>query len=119
MLLLENATNGDAIAISEYEPEGPVEITLTIPKEVLNKYSNLVLLHIKDDGSVEKVDFTYVSSDKVKFQADEFSYYAFAGTEKVTSPSTGDSNNILLWSLLMIVALAGAVTLVSGRKRYQ
>ena len=119
MLLLESASNGDAVSVSEYELTGPVEITLTIPSDVSKKFDNLVLLHIKDDGTVEKVDFTYVSTNKVKFQADGFSYYAFAGTEKATSPATGDSNQIFLWSAMMVVALVGATTVVIKKRKYQ
>ena len=61
----------------------------------VKKYVKLVLLHVKDDGSVEVIPFTMGQNNVVTFKADEFSYYAFAGVEKqpVTDSEVTDTNN--------------------------
>ncbi len=130
MVIREFATNGDAIEETEHKLEGTVEITIDIPQTVINTLENIVLLHIKDDGSVEEVPFTREAGNKARFKADGFSYYVFAGTEKVaadnntgntteniTQKPSGDTNATVFWMATMLIACAGAAYVLVEKKR--
>ena len=122
----------EAIKETEHEPEGKVRVTVEIPKTVIENYENIILLHIKDDGSVEEVPFTYVNGTQARFDTDGFSYYVFVGSEKpvvdnttntdtkdttpTTSAKTGDENSALVWGAIMMLAMV-SVILVVVRKR--
>ena len=123
---------GEKIADAEFKLQGEVEIKLQLPKELVTKYEKLVLLHVKDDGSVEVVPFTMDKNNIVTFKADEFSYYAFAGVEKqsvtndnvtntnnstATSPKTGDNNMTALWMLITMCATFAVVVLVVKKQK--
>jgi len=127
MLLREATENGDLIEETEFELQGSVEIKLQLSDELVEKYENLVLVHVKDDGTVEVVPYTIDENNVVTFTATSFSYYTFVGTEKApvqedtnkpgsTSPVTGDSNSIVLW-LAIAVLMVGVVVVVRRRQR--
>ena len=98
---------------------------------MVKNYENIVLLHVKDDGSVEVVPYTKGDNNMITFDADGFSYYAFAGTPKVvsdnttnqpgtnkpgtTSPETGDKTLTVLWSTLAVFGLLAVVILLVMR----
>ncbi len=91
MLLREETKNGEPIADAEHKLEGEVEIKLQLPKQLIKKYENLVLLHVKDDNTAEEVPYTIDENNVVTFKATGFSYYVFAGTEiKPVSPDNSD-----------------------------
>lgn len=127
IVLREFATNGDSIKEKEHEPQGNLTVTVEIPDKVLKLFDNIVLLHVKDDGSVEEIPFTYVGGNKAKFQTNGFSYYVFAGTEKVvdvpnhtpatpSSPQTGDYGYATTWGMLFIAVGVCIVTVFVKRK---
>jgi len=134
ILIREFATNGEAIKEKEHELEEDATVTVTvqIPKTVIELFENIILLHVKDDGTIEEVPFSYVNGDKAKFTTGGFSYYVFVGTEKVveeapqntpqstpsTSPKTGDYNHTAVWTIVALVALAGVVTVITKKRRY-
>ena len=134
MILREVLDNPDKdlVADTEFKLEGEVEIKLQLPEELVMKYEKLVLLHVKDDGSVEVIPFTMGQDNVVTFKADEFSYYAFAGVEKQpvtdsgvantnnntsTSPKTGDNGMASLWVLMAVCALFAMVVLVAKKQK--
>ena len=133
LILRETQEDGDFIAETELEMEGKVKVSLPLATELLEKYVNLTLLHIKDDGSVEIVPFE-LKNGKAIFEASEFSYYTFVGTEKTDvdenvddktdkedndsqSPQTGDNSNLLLWIALLFVSGSCLTICVVGKKR--
>jgi len=136
LILRETTTDGEVIGETELKLNGKVKVTVTVPEEVINTLENIKLLHIKDDGTVEIVPFT-LKDGKATFEATEFSYYTFVGTEKASgeqggptvddnnngdtgnSPQTGDNSNLILWIAVMFVsasALAG-LTVYTKRKK--
>jgi len=108
LMLREKDQNGDAIAETELDLNGTVKVTIPVPTDVLEKLTDVKLVHIKDNGEVELIPFT-LANGKATFEAKEFSYYTFIGTEKVPagdsnvennitpSPQTGDYDNMFLW----------------------
>ena len=119
LILRETSAGGDVIAERELELEGKVKVTLPLAKELLEEYTDLTLLHIKDDGSVEIIPFT-LKNGKATFEASGFSYYTFVGTEKIDkidSPKTGDDSNLLLWIALLFVSGSCLVVCTVGKKR--
>ncbi len=128
LILRETTTTGEKVAETELKLEGKVKVTVPVPAIVTEKFENIKLIHVKDDGSVEFVPFT-MKDGLASFEATGFSYYTFVGTEKVvetptttTAPATsatvptGDSTGIL-WSVTgLVVALAGMM-IVSSKRR--
>ena len=129
----------------KYEPDGAVQVTVQVPKSVLEGYENIVLLHIKDDGTIEVVPFELNSGDKATFKTDGFSYYVFVGTEKATdksvqpatpnndastdnsvqttqpvtqTPKTGDSSFTTLWLVMMLCALMGILVAIGKKNKF-
>ena len=129
----------------KYEPDGTVEVTVQVPKNVLEGYENIVLLHIKDDGTIEVVPFELNSGDKATFKTDGFSYYVFVGTEKTVdnqvqtvpsnnnkttddstqtvspvtqAPKTGDSSFTALWLVVMLFALMGILVAIGKKNKF-
>lgn len=130
MLLREETSNGDVVVETEFELQGSVEIKIQLSDELVDNYENLVLVHVKDDGTVEVVPYTIDENNVVTFVANGFSYYTFVGTEKApvedsedtnqqgpTSPTTGDASSIVLWVALAVVALGAAVVVIRRRQR--
>lgn len=116
LILREQATNGELISEKEFELEGTVQVTIPVPSDLLTKYENLQLVHIKDDGTAEILPFT-LEDGKATFTTDGFSYYTFVGTEKApatsepgpATPNTGDNNRGILCYALMMMLAAGVV----------
>lgn len=126
----------------KYEPDGAVKVTVQVPKNVLEAYENIILLHVKDDGTIEVVPFELGEGNKATFKTDGFSYYVFVGTEKILvdnntesgnvtqttppktqepttqAPKTGDSSLVVLWVIAMLCALTGIIVVTGNKKRY-
>ncbi len=94
LLLRETADNGDLIRETELDLNGTVKVTIPVPTEVFEKLSDIKLVHIKDDGTTELVEFT-LEDGKATFEATGFSYYTFVGTEiePVEDSDVNDVNN--------------------------
>lgn len=126
MILSETTDNGDAIADEKFDLQGEVEIKLQLSKTLAEKYENLVLLHIKDDGSVEVIPFVMDENGVVIFKATDFSYYTFSGVEKQPAsnenvadtkkddtssvPKSGDHQ--VVWAWVFLAVCSGAVMLI-------
>ncbi len=125
LVLRDIATDGSIIQETEYEPNGKVKVTMEIPKNLLEKFENIQLIHFLDDGTVEVLDYV-LNGTTVTFETDKFSYYAFAGTKipdqkpnTGSSPQTGDSSNMFSWMMIMaaaVCAVAGTVVVRKKRK---
>ncbi len=94
LLLRETADNGDLIRETELDLNGTVKVTIPVPTEVFEKLSDIKLVHIRDDGTTELVEFT-LEDGKATFEATGFSYYTFVGTEiePVEDSDVNDVNN--------------------------
>ena len=119
------------------ETDKKVKIAFELPESLKNKDANVDRTYgimRNHDGKVEMLDATY--SEKtglITFETDKFSTYAVVyrdtvntdsenankpedtvDTEETTeTPKTGDSSNVMLWSVLCLAALAT----VAVRKR--
>ena len=78
----ETTKDGSALADQKVDFNGEVTITLPAPKEILEAENEVYLFHVKDDGSVEKVEYT-LKNGVVTFIANGFSYYVFADMSDV------------------------------------
>jgi hypothetical protein len=78
----ETTKDGSALADQKVDFNGEVTITLPAPKEILEAENQVYLFHVKDDGSVEKVEYT-LKNGVVTFSANGFSYYVFADMSDV------------------------------------
>ena len=134
LILRETSDNGDVIAETKLVLTGDVKVTIPVPTDLTENLTDLKLLHIEDDGTVEIVPFT-LSGGKATFETDGFSYYTFVGTEKTTnegtnnqtpsnnetdkSPATGDNSKITFWSFVAVISLAVLCTtaIVSKKKK--
>ena len=134
LILRETSDNGDVIAETKLVLTGNVKVTIPVPTDLTENLTDLKLLHIEDDGTVEIVPFT-LSGGKATFETDGFSYYTFVGTEKTTnegtnnqtpsnnetdkSPATGDNSKITFWSFVAVISLAVLCTtaIVSKKKK--
>jgi|GEM_PF-2810027 len=57
----------------EYEPEGPVDVKITLNKENFSTGDDVTILHIKDDNSVETLESTVDESNATTISTDSFS----------------------------------------------
>ena len=131
LILRETASNGDVLAEKELELEGKVKVTLPLAQNILEKYVDLTLLHIGNDGTIEIVPFD-IKGGKAIFEASDFSYYTFVGTEKTVSsgdmdnevedsnsqyPQTGDGINLCVWAALLFVSGSCLTIYIVNKKR--
>ena len=93
--------------------------TITVPF-ANPKNLKLEVHRVEADGSLKLMNSTY-KNGMISWVTDGHSYYmvteegtAKAATEK-TTPKTGDTNNMIPWSVLLLGA-AGAVTLIRRKK---
>ena len=78
--------------LGEVEPSE--EVNLYFDKIDLSKWKNPVLYHIKDNGTVEEITFTYDTAKKhIQCETDSFSQYVFAGEPVVQQPSGGTTTD--------------------------
>ncbi len=88
--LHEKDTDGDVVNVEKFElAEGSqVKVTIPVPQGLKDMYDILKLIHVKDDGTAEEVDYDPVGNDMVTFIADGFSYYTFVGANKEETTTT-------------------------------
>ena len=129
-LMLREISDGDQVPIAETELElnGTVKVTIPVPTDVLEKLTDVKLVHIKDNGEAELIPFS-LANGKATFEAKEFSYYTFIGTEKAStndstvgnnntnSPQTGDAVNMFFWIALLFVSGTCFTAYVVFKKR--
>lgn len=107
--------NGSVVKLDN----GKVKITLAEDTSVDLSKVDAIVYHIKDDGTVEKMD-TSVVDGKVVFEATGFSPYMVvyepkaetAETPATGTPATGDMNAIAIYAWLAFMAIAAIAGLV-------
>ena len=108
-LVGDNATIATMVDISVPAGTGSAEFTLEIPSLVSGQ--SVTVLHLKKDGSVEKLPVSSVKNGSVTFTMT--SYSPVAVVVNAAAPKTGEVNTMLI----MIIAMAGiAGAVVCGRK---
>ena len=120
-ILRETTTNGENIRDEEFKLAGKVKVTIPVPADMMEKFDNLKLIHVKDDGSVEVVPFA-MNGNFASFEATGFSYYTFTGTEKTVAengknPTTGDFFPILWIGMASMSILIGTAVMVEKQKK--
>ncbi len=120
-ILREKDVNGDTVADSDYDFDGTAKVTLPISKSLLNSLDNMKLVCIDANGVAVEVAYT-IEDGKAVFEASEFGYYAFVGTEKAASgaegdksPQTGETNHIAI--VFVVLSLVASAVVVFGRKK--
>lgn len=105
-------TNGsDATKVKEL-PNGKIEITITIPKELQKPERSFGVIRVHDKRA-DLLDAKVDSKNKLTFETDCFSTYAIIYQDKssqdndkdTTVPNTGDTNDVWFCYLLMMAAL--------------
>lgn len=122
VLNLQMTKNGVA-----YQPNGKLLVTVEVPQNVLNDYTDVKLMHVKADGSGEVVEYA-LNGTKATFEADGLDYYTFVGVAKTTggstaggengnkSPLSGDSGMPALVTAVSLSALLGAALLLNKKR---
>ncbi|MGN1320828.1 MAG: hypothetical protein ACI4U6_06910, partial [Acutalibacteraceae bacterium] len=82
----------DNIQDSEIEPEGTIRVTIEVPANLFENFTNVKLLHFLDDGSIEEVVYT-LNGTKATFETDSLSYFAFVGTPVEENNNNNNNNN--------------------------
>ena len=82
----------DNIQDSEIEPEGTIRVTIEVPANLFEDFTNVKLIHFLDDGSIEEVIYT-LNGTKATFETDSLSYFAFVGTPVEDNSSNNNNNN--------------------------
>ena len=87
--LHEKDTDGDVVNVEEFKlAEGSkVKVTIPVPQGIKDMYDILKLIHVKDDGTAEEVDYE-LKNDMATFIAEGFSYYTFVGANKEETTTT-------------------------------
>ena len=110
-----------------YQPNGKLLVTVEVPQNVLNDYTDVKLMHVKADGSGEVVEYA-LNGTKATFEADGLDYYTFVGVAKTTggstaggedgnkSPLSGDSGMPALVTAVSLSALLGAALLLNKKR---
>ncbi len=120
---------------TEYNPNidpytQSIDVYWTIPQEVRNRFTDLQVYHIGNDGNVSLLYSEYTSPDQLMFQTASFSDFVVVGTAVEgsvggdgyyggdfggVSPGTGESTTTMAVSILFMVA-AAYVMFSSARK---
>ena len=113
--------SGKSITVKENQPisvnDKTVTITLTLPENfVIPEGCKVQIEHVKEDGTKYVYD-AKVDGNKITFEnPNGFSTFTVQ-TVETDAPKTGDTNQVILWSVLMIAAACGAgYVVVSNRK---
>lgn len=104
-----NATIASMVDISVPAGTGKASFTLGVPSLVSGQ--SVTVLHLKSDGSIEKLPVSAVSNGSVTFTMT--SYSPVAVVVNATAPVTGEAN----MAVILVIALAGiAGAVVCGTK---
>ena len=117
LLLMANISLHDLIADKDWEPGTPV--TVRIPAPDMAGFDGAVIVHQKDDGSIEYIEAA-VEDGMLVFTASSFSNYGVAGYKGRSPLELGDTTDMgwLIWAGIGVVLLAALVALLAVyRKR--
>ena len=104
-----NATIASMVDISVPAGTGEASFTLGVPSLVSGQ--SVTVLHLKSDGSIEKLPVSAVSNGSVTFTMT--SYSPVAVVVNATAPVTGEAN----MAVILVIALAGiAGAVICGTK---
>ena len=76
LLMMADISLYDMVNDTEYKPGEPVEVRIPTPD--MEGYDGVVIVHKKDDGTIEYIEATLEDGELV-FTATSFSYYGVAG----------------------------------------
>ena len=116
LLMMVDISLYDLINDTEYEPGQPVTVRLPAPD--MSGYDGVVIIHQKDDGTIEYIEAA-VEGDELVFTATSFSSYGIVGyngrspLELVSAPDLG----WLIWAGAGIVLIAALIVLLVLQKR--
>ena len=94
---------------------GKVRITLAKDDSIDYSKVDVLVYHIKDDGSVEKMDVT-VTDGKVTFDTTSFSPFMVVYEPKA-DVATGDSSAVAMYALLALMAVLAMMGMVYADKK--
>lgn len=72
---------------TEFKLDGTVKLTVPIDSKTLNKYKDISLVLVADDGTAELLNYT-IKDGKAIFETQGFGYFAFVGREKTADDLT-------------------------------
>ena len=137
-LKLKNAYTDELIGYDSFPTEG-VTFFLECPSGVEPKVENFIVTHLITSEGHEKYGETETLDILEVFKGDDGKYYLkikatsfspiaiayevdiindnISGSEAgTTAPNTGDSNNMLLWSIIAVAAIAGVTVVLKKYK---
>ena len=116
----EVATLGEVSVVAK-----PIAFTIHIPDELWDEREFFIIrVHENENGVLEEkqLPLKRVAEDTYEFETDKFSTYALASKTLTTtentplSPTTGDASNVMLWSLVILIACGSAITIIYRKK---
>ena len=101
-----------------------IAIKMTLPKELLTADDTMTrtysVLRIHD-GKVEAVATEFdAKTGALTFETDRFSTYAVVYKDvsvEIEVPSTGDTSNLVLWAVVMVLAVGATAAVVAYKKK--
>ena len=101
-----------------------IAIKMTLPKELLTADDTMTrtysVLRIHD-GKVEAVATEFdAKTGALTFETDRFSTYAVVYKDvpvEIEGPSTGDTSNLVLWAVVMVLAVGATAAVVAYKKK--
>ena len=124
--LFKKVGSNDATKVTE--TNGKVKASIVIPESLWKSGRTFEIIRVHD-GVATAIVGTYDENTHVfTFETDKFSTYALAykdsavagsttNSTQSTSPKTGDSNDVRVWYLLLIVSLGGLGFLGLSKKK--
>ena len=94
------------------QPNGMVKVKIPMP-ENSDRYEQLTVVYIEDDGSVTKLVTTVTDDGMFEFETGHFSLYAIVGVSR----SNAFNPVFIIIPALVIFLAAGAVIIVTIRKK--
>lgn len=94
------------------QPNGMVKVKIPMP-ENSDRYEQLTVVYIEDDGSVTKLVTTVTDDGMFEFETDHFSLYAIVGVSR----SNAFNPLLIIIPALVIFLAVGTVIIVTIRKK--
>lgn len=113
----------DLLGNTQWEPEDLVRVS--VPNMDLGEYENAVIVHLKDDGSMEFID-AHIAGQNLEFDTDQFSRFGIAGYHGSMEElmQSEDTSGKTVWMYLIpgacaaaLLIILGAVRLTTGKKK--
>ncbi|MBR6917000.1 MAG: hypothetical protein IKN38_02335 [Clostridia bacterium] len=119
------------------EAGGKVRVTIPVEEDVLKNYEDIELIHIKSDGTSEKIPFEK-TDDGIVFETDDLNDFILVGKKKAEtptptpsgntddgankddsakSPTTGYTSHVVFWAILAVISCASFVVFTVYNKK--